>query len=74
MTRMSVRATYALDVETARLVRERAVDWHVSQAKVVRRAVRLAALPAKWAEACIARVRSGNPGWRLPCAAERRDS
>lgn len=43
MSRMSVRSTYSLDVETARLIRELAVDWQVSQAEVVRRAVRLAA-------------------------------
>ncbi len=44
MATMTVRSTYALDPETARLVKDLAGDWHVSQAEVIRRAVRKAAL------------------------------
>lgn len=42
MPRMTIRATYALDKETDRHIRELAKAWHVSQAEVVRRSVRAA--------------------------------
>jgi len=40
MATMSVRSTYALDPETAQIIKRLAVDWGVSQAEVIRRAVR----------------------------------
>ena len=40
---MSVRSAYTLDVETAGLIRKLAATWHVSQAEVIRRSVRIAA-------------------------------
>lgn len=44
MARMSVRATYALDEETAQRIKRLAGTWGVSQAEVVRRSVERAAL------------------------------
>ncbi|MGH8426751.1 MAG: hypothetical protein ACRES7_02065 [Gammaproteobacteria bacterium] len=41
---MTVRSTYALDPETARLIKHLAGDWEVSQAEVIRRSVRKAAM------------------------------
>lgn len=43
MSRMTIRATYALDKETDQHIRDLAKAWHVSQAEVVRRSVRAAA-------------------------------
>ena len=43
MAIMSVRATYALDRETAESIRRLAGRWRTSQAEVIRRAVRSAA-------------------------------
>lgn len=43
MPRMSIRATYALDPETDRRIRNLAKAWRVSQAEVIRRSVRAAA-------------------------------
>jgi hypothetical protein len=40
---MSDRSTYALDPETAHLIRRLAATWEVSQAEVIRRSVRRAA-------------------------------
>ncbi|MBS0456037.1 MAG: ribbon-helix-helix protein, CopG family [Proteobacteria bacterium] len=37
---MTVRATFALDEQTDAHIRELAERWHVSQAEVIRRAVR----------------------------------
>ena len=42
MATMSVRSTYALDVQTAESIKRLARSWNVSQAEVVRRSVRLA--------------------------------
>jgi hypothetical protein len=42
MGTMSVRSTYALDAETARLIKQLAATWGVSQAEVIRRSVRIA--------------------------------
>ncbi|WP_295429324.1 hypothetical protein [uncultured Thiodictyon sp.] len=42
MGTMSVRSTYALDTETAQLIRQLAAIWGVSQAEVIRRSVRIA--------------------------------
>ena len=44
MARMNVRATYALDQETASRIRRLAGLWGVSQAEVIRRSVERAAL------------------------------
>lgn len=43
MATMSVRSTYAIDTETAYLIRQLAANWGVSQAEVIRRSVRIAA-------------------------------
>jgi hypothetical protein len=43
MATMSVRSTYALDPETAGLIRKLAATWEVSQAEVIRRSVKIAA-------------------------------
>ena len=43
MGRMNVRATYALDQETAQRIRRLARAWGVSQAEVIRRSVAEAA-------------------------------
>jgi hypothetical protein len=43
MSKMSVRATYALDEETARRIKRLAREWGVSQAEVIRRSVERAA-------------------------------
>lgn len=43
MATMSVRSTYALDAETAQLIKQLAADWEVSRAEVIRRSVRIAA-------------------------------
>ncbi len=43
MANMSIRATYALDSETAQHIKRLASTWDVSQAEVIRRSVRLAA-------------------------------
>ena len=43
MATMSVRATYALDRETADSIRGLAARWKTSQAEVIRRAVKSAA-------------------------------
>lgn len=40
MSRMSIRATYALDPQTAQDIKRLARAWGVSQAEVIRRAVR----------------------------------
>lgn len=40
MAIMSVRSSYALDPETAQIIKRLAGDWGVSQAEVIRRAVR----------------------------------
>lgn len=42
MATMTERATYALDRSTTQAIRELAASWQVSQAEVLRRAVRLA--------------------------------
>jgi len=42
MATMSIRSTYALDTETAGLIRQLAASWGVSQAEVIRRSVRIA--------------------------------
>lgn len=42
MSRMSIRATYALDERTDARIRELAARWQVSQAEVIRRSVHLA--------------------------------
>lgn len=42
MTRMSIRATYALDEQTDRRIRHLAAAWRVSQAEVIRRSVKAA--------------------------------
>jgi hypothetical protein len=47
MSRMIIRATYALDKETDHRIRELSRAWHVSQAEVVRRSVRAAAEQAE---------------------------
>lgn len=47
MSRMSVRATYALDEETDRRIRHLAKAWGVSQAEVIRRSVHAAAAEAE---------------------------
>jgi hypothetical protein len=39
---MSIRATYALDEQTSRRIKRLAKDWSVSQAEVIRRAVKAA--------------------------------
>ncbi len=43
MANMSIRSTYALDPQTAQNIKRLARSWGVSQAEVIRRAVRLAA-------------------------------
>lgn len=43
MARMNIRATYAIDQETARRVKHLARVWGVSQAEVIRRSVERAA-------------------------------
>jgi hypothetical protein len=43
MNRISIRATYALDEQTSRRIKRLAKDWCVSQAEVIRRAVKAAA-------------------------------
>lgn len=43
MGRMNIRATYAIDQETARRIRRLARVWGVSQAEVIRRSVERAA-------------------------------
>jgi len=47
MALMSVRATYALDRETADSIRSLAERWKTSQAEVIRRAVKSAAEQAE---------------------------
>jgi Arc/MetJ-type ribon-helix-helix transcriptional regulator len=47
MATMSVRATYALDQPTADTIRKLAGRWNISQAEVIRRAVKLAAEQAQ---------------------------
>jgi len=42
MGTMSVRSTYALDTETAGMIRQLAASWGVSQAEVICRSVRIA--------------------------------
>lgn len=44
MGRMNIRATYALDQETAQRIRRLARRWGVSQAEVIRRSVERAAM------------------------------
>lgn len=70
MSKMTVRASYALDEPTAARIRRLAARWRVSQAEVIRRAVREAAdaeLPAPLTPAeVVARYRSG----ALPRAAK----
>ena len=46
MGKMNVRATYALDQETAQRIRHLARRWGVSQAEVIRRSVEQAAATA----------------------------
>ena len=46
MGTMSVRSTYALDAETAQLIRRLSAAWGVSQAEVIRRSVRIAVASA----------------------------
>lgn len=43
MTRMSIRSTYALDVQTSNNIKRLASIWGVSQAEVIRRSVQRAA-------------------------------
>ncbi len=43
MTRMSIRSTYALDVQTSNSIKRLASIWGVSQAEVIRRSVQRAA-------------------------------
>lgn len=43
MTLMNIRATYALDLETSRMIKQLAQQWNVSQAEVIRRTIRQAA-------------------------------
>lgn len=43
MGRMNIRATYAIDQETARRIKRLARAWDVSQAEVIRRSVERAA-------------------------------
>lgn len=43
MARMSIRSTYALDVETSNKIKRLASIWGVSQAEVIRRSVQRAA-------------------------------
>lgn len=43
MASMSIRSTYALDEQSIRNIKRLARAWGVSQAEVIRRAVRLAA-------------------------------
>lgn len=43
MGRMNIRATYAIDQETARRIKHLARVWGVSQAEVIRRSVERAA-------------------------------
>ena len=49
MARTSVKATYSLDVDTARALEEMAKRWEVSKSEALRRAIRAAAqtLPPK---------------------------
>lgn len=49
MARMSIRATYALDVQTDQRIKRLAKAWHVSQAEVIRRSIRSAAEQAEQA-------------------------
>ncbi len=42
MATMSIRSTYALDADTAQIIRRLSRNWGVSQAEVIRRSVRLA--------------------------------
>src|SRR5690554_3989857 len=46
MSKMKVRATYALDQETAQRIKRLARHWGVSQAEVIRRSVEQAAANA----------------------------
>lgn len=46
MSKMNVRATYALDQETAQRIKRLARRWGVSQAEVIRRSVEQAAANA----------------------------
>ncbi len=46
MGKMNVRATYALDQETAQRIKRLARQWGVSQAEVIRRSVKQAAAQA----------------------------
>lgn len=43
MSRMSIRSTYALDVQTSNSIKRLASIWGVSQAEVIRRSVQRAA-------------------------------
>lgn len=56
MATMSVRSTYALDPETAGLIRRLAATWEVSQAEVIRRSVRIAAASREAADPSPAEV------------------
>lgn len=42
MARMTVRSTYALDEQTSQRIKQLAKHWHVSQAEVIRRSVKVA--------------------------------
>lgn len=42
MSKMTLRATYALDQQTDDRIRQLATDWRVSKAEVIRRSVRQA--------------------------------
>lgn len=47
MAQMTYRTTFALDQKTATRIRELALEWNVSQAEVIRRAVANAGSPPK---------------------------
>lgn len=66
MTRMSVRATYALDEQTARRVKALARSWGVSQAEVIRLSVQQAAEQEAGAGLSPAEVVARYAAGRLP--------